>query len=146
MTIEERDDIINRVVQEINSRSRSLDDIEQIDDLAKTESLPTYRKDTKELVAVPIELIAKPAIDAAGRVDELLETSNSNMEKLAAALKTAEDSLPTIQGAIKDAQDATTKLEGIIVPMSESAFEELEVKNPESLYVCYEDEEEDTPA
>lgn len=141
MTIEERDDIVHRVLVEINSKSRSLDDIEQIDDLAKTESLPTYRKDTKELVSVPIELISKPATDAAARVEELIEASNNNMDRLAAALEAAEGSLPTIESAISDAQNATAKLEGIIVPMSESEFEALETKNPESLYVCYEDEE-----
>lgn len=141
MTIEERDDIVHRVLVEINSKSRSLDDIEQIDDLAKTESLPTYRKDTKELVSVPIELISKPATDAAAKVEELIEASNNNMDRLAAALEAAEGSLPTIESAISDAQNATAKLEGIIVPMSESEFEALETKNPESLYVCYEDEE-----
>lgn len=141
MTIEERDDIVHRVLVEINSKSRSLDDIEQIDDLAKTESLPTYRKDTKELVSVPIELISKPATDAAAKVEELIEASNNNMDRLAAALEAAEGSLPTIESAISGAQNATAKLEGIIVPMSESEFEALETKNPESLYVCYEDEE-----
>lgn len=141
MTIEERDDIVHRVLVEINSKSRSLDDIEQIDDLAKTESLPTYRKDTKELVSVPIELISKPATDAAAKVEELIEASNNNMDRLAAALEAAEGSLPTIESAISGAQSATAKLEGIIVPMSESEFEALETKNPESLYVCYEDEE-----
>lgn len=142
MTIEERDDIVHRVLVEINSKSKSLDDIEVIDDLAKTESLPTYKKDSKDLVVVPIELIAKPAIDAAGKVEELLETSNTNMEKLAEALATAEESIPTINQAITDAQEATSKLEGIIVPMSEKQYEDLEATNPESLYVCYEDEEE----
>ena len=86
MTIEERDEIVQRVLLELNSKSKSLDDLELIDDLAKTESLPTYRKNTKELVAVPIELISKPAIDAAGKVDKLLETSKENMERLAEAL------------------------------------------------------------
>lgn len=79
MTIEERDEIVQRVLLELNSRSKSIDELEVIDDLAKTESLPTYKKDTKELVAVPIELISKPAIDAAGKVDELLKTSEENM-------------------------------------------------------------------
>lgn len=141
MTIEERDDIVHRVLVEINSKSKSLDDIEQIDDLAKTESLPTYKKDTKELVSVPIELISKPATDAAAKVEELIETSSDNMDRLAVALEAAEGSLSTIQEAISGAQNATAKLEGIIVPMSESEFEALETKNPESLYVCYEDEE-----
>lgn len=141
MTIEERDEIVQRVLLELNSRSKSIDELEVIDDLAKTESLPTYKKDTKELVAVPIELISKPAIDAAGKVDELLETSEENMEKLAEALKTAEASIPTIEEAITNAQTATSKLEGIIVPISESEFEALEVKNPDSLYVCFEDDE-----
>lgn len=141
MTIEERDEIVQRVLLELNSKSKSLDDLELIDDLAKTESLPTYRKDTKELVAVPIGLISKPAIDAAGKVDELLETSKVNMERLAEALETAEASIPTIEEAITNAQAATSKLEGIIVPISESEFEALEVKNPDSLYVCFEDDE-----
>lgn len=141
MTIKERDDIVHRVLVEINSKSKSLDDIEQIDDLAKTESLPTYKKDTKELVSVPIELISKPATDAAAKVEELIETSNDNMDRLAAALETAEGSLPAIESAISGAQNATAKLEGIIVPMSESEYEALETKNPESLYVCFEDEE-----
>ena len=66
------------------------------------------------------------------------------MGKLAEALKTAEGSIPAIEEAISNAQNATAKLEGIIVPISESEFEGLEVKNPESLYVCYEDEEEVT--
>ena len=140
MTIEERDEIVQRVLLELNSKSKSLDDLELIDDLAKTESLPTYRKDTKELAAVPIELISKPAIDAAGKVDELLETSKENMERLAEALQTAEASIPTIEEAITNAQAATSKLEGIIVPISESEFEALEVKNPDSLYVCFEDD------
>lgn len=141
MTIEERDEIVQRVLLELNSKSKSLDDLELIDDLAKTESLPTYRKNTKELVAVPIELISKPAIDAAGKVDQLLETSKENMERLAEALQTAEASIPTIEEAITNAQAATSKLEGIIVPISESEFEALEVKNPDSLYVCFEDDE-----
>lgn len=141
MTIEERDEIVQRVLLELNSKSKSLDDLELIDDLAKTESLPTYRKDTKELVAVPIQLISKPAIDAAGKVDQLLETSKENMERLAEALQTAEASIPTIEEAITNAQAATSKLEGIIVPISESEFEALEVKNPDSLYVCFEDDE-----
>ena len=141
MTIEERDEIVQRVLLELNSKSKSLDDLELIDDLAKTESLPTYRKDTKELIAVPIELISKPAIDAAGKVDQLLETSKENMERLAEALQTAEASIPAIEEAITNAQAATSKLEGIIVPISESEFEALEVKNPDSLYVCFEDDE-----
>lgn len=141
MTIEERDEIVQRVLLELNSKSKSLDDLELIDDLAKTESLPTYRKDTKELVAVPINLISKPAIDAAGKVNQLLEASEENMQKLAEALETAKASIPAIEEAITNAQTVTSKLEGIIVPISESEFEALEVKNPNSLYVCFEDDE-----
>ena len=64
------------------------------------------------------------------------------MERLAEALETAEASIPTIEEAITNAQAATSKLEGIIVvPISESEFEALEVKNPDSLYVCFEDDE-----
>lgn len=140
MTIKERDDIIHRIILELNSRSKSLDELEVIDDLAKTESLPTYNKDTKELAAVPIELIAKPAIEAAEAVELLLQESEDNMERLAQALSTANASLPSINEAINNAQAATQRLESIIVPISESAFEELEVKNPGTLYVCYEED------
>lgn len=140
MTIKERDEIVQRVLLELNSKSRSLDELELIDDIAKTESLPTYKKDTKELVAVPIELIAKPAIDAAEKVEELITDSAVNMNKLEVALKKAEGSLPSIGEAINNANSAADTLRDIIVPLSESEFEALEVKNPNSLYVCFEDD------
>lgn len=146
MTIKEIDEIVHRVLLELNSKTKSLDDLEVIDDLAKTESLPTYKKDSKELVAVPIELIAKPAIDAAERVEELISDSSSSMDRLATALGEAEASLPSIENAINNANGAADTLRGIIVPLSESEFEALEVKNPDSLYVCFEDDEpEDIP-
>lgn len=141
MTIKERDEIVHRVLLELNSKTMSLDDLEVIDDLAKTESLPTYKKDSKELVTVPIELIAKPAIDAAKSVKELIDTSSDSMDKLATALDKAEASLPNIEEAVNNANSTADTLRGIIVPLSESEFEALEVKNPDSLYVCFEDNE-----
>ena len=73
MTNEERQEIIQDVINEIVTQSTSIDELPPAESISNVESLPAYKRGTSELVSVPLSLISKPAVDAAASATQAAE-------------------------------------------------------------------------
>lgn len=167
LTIDERNELIQDVVNEITTQSTSIDELEVISDLSQTESLPAYKKDTSTLVRVPIPLISKPAVDAAASANRAASSANSAADAANQAKEEANQAKEATEEATQAANDATARVNNAmdninsIKDTAESAdalskqlekqldsftlkapteteYEELETKDDNTLYFCTE--------
>ena len=170
LTQDERDELIQEVVNEITTQSTSIDELKTVTSLDQTESLPAYKKNSTELVKVPIPLISKPAIDAAVAANraassaksaaseattaknetiaakEAAEEATANAQDATSRVNQAMDEINTIKTTANNADELSKKLSGQlgdynITVTTEGGYENLETKDDDTLYFCTENEE-----
>ena len=110
LTTEERNELIQDVVNEITTQSTSIDELEVVDNLSQTESLPAYKRDSTELVRVPISLISKPAVDAADVANRAANAANSAADAATTAKNEAIAAKEATETATQNANDATSRV------------------------------------
>lgn len=169
LTTDERNELIQDVINEITTQSTSIDELEAVSDLSQTESLPAYRKNTSTLVRVPISLISKPATDAAASANRAASAAESaaalaNQAKeeattakgeteeatqaandATARVNQAMDNINSIKQTANDADTLSKKLgeqlkDYNIDVKTESEYEDLESKEDNTIYFCTENE------
>jgi hypothetical protein len=170
LTQDEREELIQDVVNEITTQSTSIDELEAVTSLDQTESLPAYKKNSTELVKVPIPLISKPAIDAATAANSAASSANSAAGEATAAKNEAIAATEAANTATSNAQDATSRVNQAMDEINtiketannadtlskklseqlgsynvkvttEGGYEDLETKDDDTLYFCTENEE-----
>lgn len=173
MTTEEKQDIVQEVVNVLVTQSTSLDEIQVVNTLDTADSLPAYKRGTSDLVRVPIPLISKPAIDAAAAATTAKEaaelaTNNAIVAKnnadtattnadaatgrandAASRVNQAMDNINTIKTTAERADGVSArnaeKLGGMsIKSITTQAYEGLQEKDDSTIYFCYEVEDEPT--
>lgn len=169
LTADERGELIQDVVNEITTQSTSIDELPVVGSLDQTDSLPAYKKDSTTLVRVPIPMIAKPAVDAADAANMAASAATSAAEQATQAKEEAIQAKTETEEATSAANDATARVNQAmdnINNIKETAnaadtlskalreqlknyniespttqeFEDLEVKDDNTLYFCVEDE------
>lgn len=170
LTPDEREELIQDVVNEITTQSTSIDELPVVSSLGQTDSLPAYEKGSTNLVRVPIPLISKPAIDAAESANRAASAATSAAEQATQAKEEAEQAKTETEEATTAANDATARVNQamdnineikntanaadtlskklgdqlkdytIEVP-TEAEYEGLETKDDNTLYFCTENEE-----
>lgn len=169
LTADEREELIQDVVNEITTQSTSIDELPVVGSLDQTDSLPAYKKDSTDLVRVPIPMIAKPAVDAADAANMAASAATSAAEQATQAKEEAIQAKTETEEATSAANDATARVNQAmdnINNIKETAnaadtlskalreqlknyniespttqeFEDLEVKDDNTLYFCVEDE------
>lgn len=169
LTQDEREELIQDVVNEITTQSTSIDELPEVDSLDQTGSLPAYKKDSTELVRVPIPLISKPATDAAVSANAAASAANSAAEQATQAKNEAVEAKQNAETATSEANDATARVNQAmdninsiketannadtlskalseqlksynIESPTESEYEGLENKDANTIYFCTEDE------
>lgn len=168
ITQEEKQELIQDVINEITTQSTSIDQLDVVDSVNLVDSLPAYQRNTSTLVKVPIPLISKPAVDAAALANAAAESANTAAQSADAAKEAAQEATTgaleatqtTIQVAeglstaiteIKTTADGADKLSKqlgkqlgdlTIVTLTEAEYEALEEKDTDTIYLCTENEEE----
>ena len=89
ITPEEKQELIQDVINEITTQSTSIDELDVVDNVNLVDSLPAYQRDTSTLVKVPIPLISKPATDAAAVATAAAERANTAAQNADAATEAA---------------------------------------------------------
>lgn len=170
LTSEEREELIQDVVNEITTQSTSIDELETVTSLSQTESLPAYKKDSTELVRVPIPLISQPAVAAAEAANRAASAANSAAESAVQIKNETEQAKQDTEKATEAANDATARVNNAmdnineikntannadtlskklekqlngykIETPTEAEYEGLETKDEDTLYFCTENEE-----
>lgn len=170
LTQEEKNELIQDVVNEITTQSTSIDELQEVSNLNQTTSLPAYKKDSTDLVKVPISLISQPAIDAATLANAAASSANSAAAQATQAKNEAIEAKNNADEATTTAQEATAKVNQAmdtiisikntadnadtlskalsnqlknynIESITEKEYEDLEVKDNDTLYFCIENEE-----
>lgn len=109
ITPEEKQELIQDVINEITTQSTSIDELDVVDSVNLVDSLPAYQRNTSTLVKVPIPLISKPATDAAATANEAAERANTAAQSADAAKQAAEQATADAIAAKEAAEEATTK-------------------------------------
>jgi methyl-accepting chemotaxis protein len=172
MTTEEKQELIQDVINEITTQSTSIDELDTATSLDQVESLPAYKKDTSTLVRVSMEMISEPATTAAEKADtataaaqrataeaahatELANTATqnaidatTNASDATAALNVALENINSIKETATDANELAKQLNTqldnkSIVTITEAEYEALETKEDNTLYFCVEEETEE---
>ena len=104
ITPEEKQELIQDVINEITTQSTSIDELDVVDNVNLVDSLPAYQRDTSTLVKVPIPLISKPAVDAAITANAAAERANTAAQNADAA-KTEADAATAAATAAKEASE-----------------------------------------
>lgn len=110
LTEDEKKELIQDVINEITTQSTSIDELNTIDNLDNAESLPAYKKDTTELVRVPIALISKPAKDAADTANRAASSASSAAEQATQAKQETVRVTNEALEAIKNSNEATDRV------------------------------------
>lgn len=171
LTADEREELIQDVVNEITTQSTSIDELPVVSSLGQTDSLPAYEKGSTNLVRVPIPLISKPATDAAAEATRAASAATSAAEQAALAKEEAEQAKTETEAATTAANDATARVNQAMDNINEikttannadtlskalsgqlknynietpttQEFEDLETKDDNTLYFCTENESE----
>lgn len=117
ITSEERQELIQDVINEIATQSTSIDELDVVDSVNLVDSLPAYRRDTSTLVKVPIPLISKPATDAAVTANAAAQMATQAAQSADAAKEAAEqataDTLKSATAATEAADEAREVASGL---------------------------------
>lgn len=169
LTPEEREELIQDVVNVITTQSTSIDELPVVSSLEQSDSLPAYEKDTTNLVRVPIPLIAKPAVDAADTANRAASTATSAAEQATLAKEETQQATAETKKATAAAEDATARVnqsmdtindikttadnadvrskelkeqlkDYTIETPTEAEYESLETKDDNTIYFCTENE------
>jgi len=109
ITAEEKQELIQDVINEITTQSTSIDELDVVDSVTAVDSLPAYKKSTSTLVKVPIPLISKPATDAAVTANAAAQRATTAAQEADAAKEAAETATTEAQEAKEAAEQATTR-------------------------------------
>lgn len=170
LTTEERNELIQDVVNEITTQSTSIDELPVVESLDQTDSLPAYRKDSTTLVRVPLPMISRPAVEAADAANMAASAANSAAAQATQAKEEATQAKTATEEATAAANDATSRVnqamdeintikttannaDGLskklsnqlgdynITVTTEIGYENLGTKDDNTLYFCTENEE-----
>lgn len=169
LTKDEKDELIQDVINEITTQSTSIDELPEATSLDQTTSLPAYKKNSTDLIKVPISLISKPATDAATAANSAASAANSAAAQATQAKKEATEAKEETELATSAAKDATARVnqamddinsikdtadradtlsktlkeqleEYNIKSITEKEYENLDDKQDNTLYFCVEDD------
>lgn len=132
------------ILEVVKAESKSVESLETVGSLSGVKSLPAQKGD--KLVNVPINLLSKPADDAAARaiaaaerVEELAPKMEAATQDTKKAIQTAGESAAKAEAAAKKAEDAIAQ--GYKhKEMTEEEFESLPEKDSKTIYLIYEEE------
>lgn len=170
LTQNEKEELIQDVINEITTQSTSIDELPEVSSLDQTTSLPAYKKNSTDLVKVPITLISKPADTAAVAANAAASFANSAAAQATQAKNEATEAKEDAIAATTEANNATARVnqamdtindiketannadtlskalslqlkEYNIEALTESEYEELEEKENNTIYFCTENEE-----
>ena len=100
LTEEEKNELVQDVVNQIKTDSQSVDELETVSTLDGVVSLPAMRGET--VVSAPVKLLSKPAEDAAA-------TAKASAAVAVAATKAAGEATTKAEAAAKTATDAASE-------------------------------------
>lgn len=99
LTTEEKNSIVQQVLAEIYANSNDITSLDSVQSLDGVSSLPARKG--SNLVSVPINLLSKPATDAATQVTSIIQQANT-------ILSDADDATTLAVNAAQNANTATT--------------------------------------
>lgn len=127
LTQQEKQELIQDVINEITTQSTSIDELDVVDSVNNVDSLPAYQRNTSNLVKVPIPLISKPAVDAAATANAAAEKANTSAKQADAAKEAAEQATQEATQAKEQAEEATRKTNEVAEGLS-TAINEIGTK------------------
>lgn len=113
MTDEEKKELVQEVLQEVEGASTGIEDLEEAASLDNVKSLPAQRNG--ELVNVPLEIFRKPAVDAAAAANAAAQKANAAVTALGNAEQKAEEAAQTANTAAQTANAAAQKAEAAVM-------------------------------
>lgn len=135
---------IAQVLEAVKAESKSVESLETVGSLSGVKSLPGQKGD--KLVSVPVNLLTKPADDAAARAIEAAERVEELAPKMEAATQETKKAIQTAGESAAKAEAAAKKAEDAIAQgykhkeMTEEEFESLQEKDSKTIYLICEEE------
>lgn len=140
MTDEEKQEIVQDVINEVVTQSISIDELASATSVSDISSFPAYKTGTTELVTCPVSLLTKLADDAAAIAVTATEAANLATEEAKSA---TEEATEAAKAAAEASATINEQLKGLTLePILETEYEEMdaESKVDTTLYLCYEEE------
>lgn len=139
MTDEEKQQIKQEVLAEIESSSIGVTELEEVSSLSGVNSLPAMSG--AKVVRVPISLLSKPAEDAAASVNKLIEQADSKFKELdsltdstKSAAESASKAAATAEAVTKTVTEALNSLNGVAGELRGTVVNVNRVLNTTSSY------------
>lgn len=112
LTEEEKNELVQDVVNQIKTDSQSVDELETVSTLDGVVSLPAMRGET--VVSVPVKLLSKPAEDAAATAKASAAVADAATKAAGEATTKAEAAAKTATDAASEATDAAQKTDAAV--------------------------------
>ena len=112
LTEEEKNELVQDVVNQIKTDSQSVDELETVSTLDGVVSLPAMRGET--VVSAPVKLLSKPAEDAAATAKASAAVANAATKAAGEATTKAEAAAKTATDAASEATDAAQKTDAAV--------------------------------
>ena len=105
MTEDEKKEVVQDVLSQIQANSQSVDELETVSTLDGINSLPAMQGE--KVVVAPVKLLAKPAEDAAVTAKAAAATADAATKAAGTATTKAETAAATAEAKAKEASEAT---------------------------------------
>ena len=112
LTEEEKNELVQDVVNRIKTDSQSVDELETVSTLDGVVSLPAMRGET--VVSAPVKLLSKPAEDAAATAKASAAVADAATKAAGEATTKAEAAAKTATDAASEATDAAQKTDAAV--------------------------------
>ena len=112
LTEEEKNELVQDVVNQIKTDSQSVDELETVSTLDGVVSLPAMRGET--VVSAPVKLLSKPAEDAAATAKASAAVADAATKEAGEATTKAEAAAKTATDAASEATDAAQKTDAAV--------------------------------
>ena len=112
LTEEEKNELVQDVVNQIKTDSQSVDELETVSTLDGVVSLPAMRGET--VVSAPVKLLSKPAEDAAATAKASAAVADAATKAAGEATTKAEAAAKTATDAASEATDAAQKTDAAV--------------------------------
>lgn len=112
LTEEEKNELVQDVVNQIKTDSQSVDELETVSTLDGVVSLPAMRGET--VVSAPVKLLSKPAEDAAATAKASAAAADAATKAAGEATTKAEAAAKTATDAASEATDAAQKTDAAV--------------------------------
>ena len=112
LTKEEKNELVQDVVNQIKTDSQSVDELETVSTLDGVVSLPAMRGET--VVSAPVKLLSKPAEDAAATAKASAAVADAATKAAGEATTKAEAAAKTATDAASEATDAAQKTDAAV--------------------------------